>query len=132
MRRQTLVLTAILFIGVLAASSLVPSIQADTGKWRNINPTEYTSVPDARLNSIYVLNGGTGGIGSGNAWAVGNNGTIFHWDGFSWLNQSSGTPCNLNSVNFGGSGIGSSSFPSVPLTPFDSRAGFIVGGNTVT
>jgi len=130
MRRSTLVLAAMLLVGVLVASSLIPSIQADTGKWRNINPTEYTSVPDARLNSIYVLNGGTGGIGSGKAWAVGNNGTIFNWDGFSWLNQSSGTPCTLNSVNFGGSGIGSSSFPSVPLTPFDSRAGFIVGGNT--
>lgn len=115
--------SALLSLAVLlVALSFAPNAQATTGKWRNINPTEYTSIPDVRLNSVYMLNGGTGGIGSGNGWAVGDNGTLFHWDGFSWNNQSIGTPCKLNSVNFG-------SPLSVPMNEISSSAGFIVGGN---
>jgi hypothetical protein len=106
---------------ILIGVSLIPSAQAAQGKWRSINPTQYTTIPDVRLNSVYMLNGGTGGIGAGDGWAVGNNGVIFHWDGFSWTNQSSGTNCNLYSVNFG-------SPLSVPMNKISSSAGFIVGG----
>ena len=114
---------AVILLTILVAGiALIPNTQASTGKWRNINPTEYTTIPDARLNSVYMLNGGTGGIGSGSGWAVGNNGTIFQWDGFSWKNYTAGTPCTLNSVNFG-------SPLSLPMSPISSSAGFIVGGN---
>jgi len=128
-QRGSWVAATLLVAILLAGLTFMPGAQATTGKWRNINPTEYTSIPNVQLNSVYILNGGTSGIGSGNGWAVGNNGTIFNWDGFSWNNQSSGTPCNLHSVNFGGNGLGSGSPPSVPLSPFSSSAGFIVGGN---
>lgn len=121
--RRTLTLTgAILIVGLMVGLSLFPAAQASQGKWRNINPTEYTSIPDARLNSIFMINGGTGGIGAGDGWAVGNNGTVFRWDGFAWNNATIGTPCRLNSVNFG-------SPLSVPLNEITSSAGFIVGGN---
>ena len=118
---------ATMLLLVVALAGLIPTATATTGKWRNINPTEYTSIPNVQLNSIYVLNGGTSGIGSGNAWAVGRNGTIFFWDGFSWLNQSIGTPCSLNSVNFG------SPF-SLPMSPTSagSSAGIIVGGGATS
>ena len=112
----------ILIIALLVGLTFLPGAQASQGNWRNINPTEYTSIPDASLNSIFMINGGTGGVGAGDGWAVGNNGTVFRWDGFAWNNVSIGTPCRLNSVNFG-------SPLSVPLSPISSSAGFIVGGN---
>ncbi len=115
--------TAVILLTILVAGvTLIPNTQASTGKWRNINPSQYTSIPNVRLNSVYMLSGGTGGIGSGNGWAVGNNGTIFRWDGFSWTNYTAGTPCNLHSVNFGGP-------LSVPMSPLSGSAGFIVGGS---
>ena len=120
-RRTTGIIVTISFVALLVGLTVVPSALATQGKWRSINPTQYTTIPDVRLNSVYMLNGGTGGIGAGNGWAVGNNGVIFHWDGFSWTNQSSGTNCNLNSVNFG-------SPLSVPMNEISSSAGFIVGG----
>lgn len=113
---------AVLVLFVLVGASFIPPSLASTGKWRNINPTEYTNIPNVQLNSVFMINGGTGGIGSGNGWAVGNNGSMFHWDGFSWNNQSVGSPCRFNSVNFG-------SPLSVPLNAFSSSAGFVVGGN---
>ncbi|MGA8903955.1 MAG: hypothetical protein WB661_02980 [Candidatus Bathyarchaeia archaeon] len=120
---SSLTVTAAVLLAILIAGiALIPNTQASAGNWRNVNPTEYTNVPDARLNSVYMLSGGTGGINSGMGWAVGNNGTIFQWDGFSWKNYSSGTPCNLNSVNFG-------SPLSLPMSSISSSAGFIVGGN---
>ena len=126
MNRNRVLVTALL-LSVVTFAGLIPSAAASTGKWRNINPTEYTSIPNVQLNSIYVLNGGTSGIGSGNAWAVGRNGTVFYWDGFSWLNQSVGTPCSLNSVNFG-------SPSSLPMSASSagSSAGIIVGGQATS
>lgn len=115
-------IAVILLTILVAGMTLIPNTQASTGKWRNINPTEYTSIPNVNLNSVYMLSGGTGGIGAGNGWAVGNNGTIFNWDGFSWTNYTAGTPCNLHSVNFG-------SPLSLPMSPISSSAGFAVGGN---
>jgi photosystem II stability/assembly factor-like uncharacterized protein len=120
-RRNLAFTGTIILVVMLTVASLFPIAQASEGKWRNINPTQYTTIPDVQLNSIYMSNGGTGGIGSGDGWAVGNNGIIFHWDGFSWNNQSSSTGCNLNSVNFG-------SPLSVPMHDFSASAGFIVGG----
>jgi len=130
-RKNRLVAAVLLLATLIAALNFAPAANATAGAWRNINPTQYTAVPNLRLNSIYILNGGTSGKGSGDGWAVGNNGTIFYWDGFSWKNQTSTAGgCNLHSVNFGGNGIGSGSPPSVPMSPFASNAGFIVGGNT--
>ena len=122
--KRILTFAGVLFLAaLLIGASYLPVVQATTGKWRNINPTEYTTIPDTQLNSVYMLNGGTGGIGSGDGWAVGNNGTVFHWDGFAWNNYTMGTTCNLNSVNFG-------SPLSVPMNEISSSAGFMVGGNT--
>ena len=120
--RSISAVAVILLTILVAGMTLIPNTQASTGKWRNINPTEYTSIPNVSLNSVYMLSGGTGGIGAGNGWAVGNNGTIFHWDGFSWTNYTAGTPCNLHSVNFG-------SPLSLPMSPISNSAGFAVGGN---
>ena len=96
------VIFAAVSVLVLLSVSLQPTA-ASTGQWRLLNPTEYTSSPTSNLNGVFLINGGTSGIGSGNGWAVGDNGLIFFWNGFSW-NQA--TPlngaCTYDSVNFGG------------------------------
>jgi len=72
------------------------------------------------MHGVFMLSGGTSGKGSGNGWAVSDNGFIFNWDGFSWNQMGSTTDCQLNSVNFGG--------PLNPLTSVQSFSGWIVGG----
>lgn len=103
-------------------SAFVPA-QATMGAWRLINPTEYTATPASDLHGVYML---SGSIGSKQnppplGWAVGDNGLIFAWDGFSWTQQASATDCQLNAVNFGG--------PLNPLTGTSSTSGWIVGGS---
>lgn len=115
------VVASLLVLVVLVGLAFAPQAQATQGHWRDITPTQYTGVPTLQLNSVYMTNGGTGGIGAGDGWAVGNNGAIFRWDGFAWRNQSAGTSCNLNSVHFGQPG-------SVPLNEFNPSAGMAVGG----
>jgi hypothetical protein len=117
-----LVSVTILLAALIGGLILIPNAQASEGKWRSINPTQYTlAFPFGELNSIFMINGGTGGIGAGNGFAVGNNGIAFRWDGFSWRNQSSGVPCNLYSVNFGN--------PSqAPASAINPSVGMAVGG----
>lgn len=108
-----------LFLTVMLLSTLV-SVNATTGVWRLITPTEYTGIPDSNMHSVYMLSGGTSGKGSGNGWAVSDNGFVFNWDGFSWNQAGSPTDCQLNSVNFGG--------PLNSLSSITSSSGWIVGG----
>jgi photosystem II stability/assembly factor-like uncharacterized protein len=75
-------------VSVLLLTSFVPA-QGDItyGRWRDINPTQYTVDVDGTLRGVYVRNGGSGGIGAGDGWAVGGdsgNPIISHYDGFSW------------------------------------------------
>lgn len=116
------ILTAIILVAILAAGSL-PFTSASAGQWRLLSPTEYTANPTSNMNGVFLINGGTSGKGSGNGWAVSDNGYVFFWDGFAW-NQA-GTPiappCKLDSVNFGG-----------PLNPLSNgvqtSSGWIGGG----
>jgi hypothetical protein len=111
---------AILVLGAI----LLPLGYADTGVWRLISPTEFSSNPAAAMRGVFAINGGTGSIGAGNVWAVGDSGLIFRWDGFSWRNYGvAPTGGQLNSVNFGSPLIPSgSNFAGVSSTP-----GWIVG-----
>ncbi|MGA2790061.1 MAG: hypothetical protein ABSF00_04745 [Candidatus Bathyarchaeia archaeon] len=101
-RRKLPVILALAVSIIVLVSSLVPSTAATAGQWRLLSPTEYTPSPTSQLNSIFMLNGGTSGKGSGNGWAVGQNGAIFYWDGFSWNQAGPTSSCTYNSVNFGG------------------------------
>lgn len=103
-------------------SSFAPA-QASMGAWRLLNPTEYTANPASDLHGVYMLSGSIGSKQSPPplGWAVGDNGLIFAWDGFSWIQQPSITDCQLNAVNFGG--------PTNPLTGTTSASGWIVGGD---
>lgn len=101
--RKLPVLLALAVSTIILVSSLVPSTVATAGQWRLLNPTEYTTFPTSNLNSVFMVNGATSGKGSGNGWAVGQNGLIFFWDGFSWNQATPPTPgCTYDSVNFGG------------------------------
>jgi len=110
--------TASIFV---LTSLLFQPVAAPTGEWRLLNPTEYTATPASNLNGLFMINGGTSGLNSGNGWAVGDNGLIFFWNGFSWMKANSPTPCRLDDVNFGG-----------PLNPVQngvqSSSGWAVGG----
>jgi hypothetical protein len=80
--------TVVIVLSILLLASLVPAQSAITwGRWRDINPTQYTLDVDGTLRGVYVRNGGSGGIGAGDGWAVGGdspNPIISHYDGFSW------------------------------------------------
>ena len=56
-------------------------------------------------------------VGSSDGWAVGNEGTIQHYDGSSWNLIASGTTSDLYGVSFG-----------PPASP-NPNAGFAVGGS---
>jgi photosystem II stability/assembly factor-like uncharacterized protein len=116
---------ALLIAAFLLVGMLIPQVYSAIGEWRLLSPTEFTTIPYAAIHGIYTLNGGTGSIGAGNAWAVGDSGFIFHWDGFSWREFGPApSGCQLNSVNFGGPLIPSgSNFAGV-----SSSSGWIVGG----
>jgi hypothetical protein len=131
LRKKTIAYTVALALTVLIAGSLfIPLGYASQGVWRLLSPTEVPSVPQfphAIIHGIYTLDGSTGSIHSNPlAWAVGDEGFIFYWDGFSWKQGGpSPSQCELNSINFGG-----------PLIPSDSgfsgvgssSPGWLVGG----
>src|SRR3989304_5730567 len=64
----------------------------------------------SNLNALVILN-------PNNGWAVGNGGTVLHFDGSFWSVIASGTTSDLLGVSFGA--------PSAPT----SNAGFAVGGS---
>jgi photosystem II stability/assembly factor-like uncharacterized protein len=64
----------------------------------------------SNLNSLVILS-------SNNGWAVGNDGTVLHFDGSFWNVVASGTTADLFGVSFG-----------PPASPY-SNAGFGVGGS---
>ena len=118
-KRKILITVAVCMVVLL--SSFAP-VQAPTvGVWRLLNPVENTATPTAIMRGVFMLNGGTSGKGSGDGFAVGDSGLIYHWDGFSWTQAGSGTNCPLNSVNFGG--------PLNPLTSITRTSGWAVGGS---
>ncbi len=105
---------------VLLGLSLLPAQGAITfGKWRDINPANYSSAVTGDFRGVYVRNGGSGSIGAGDGWAVGG-GTcgsppcpiIAHYDGFSWQIVASPivAPVAYNSAHFctnpGAPGVG--------------------------
>ncbi len=85
--RNRLTLVTAGFVLILLFVSLTPARGAITfGKWRDINPANYSSDVTGDLRGIYVRNGGSGSIGAGDGWAVGGtaNPIVSHYDGFSW------------------------------------------------
>ncbi len=104
--------------------SLLPAQAAITfGKWRDINPANYSEAVAGDLHGIYVRNGGSGSIGAGDGWAVGGGAggsgcgsppcsIISHYDGFSWQIVASpvADPVSYNSAHFctspGAPGVG--------------------------
>jgi len=131
-RRAATVLAIVIAI-VLVISSVAPAQSAITyGRWRDINPTQYTGDPAGTLRGVYVRSGGSGAIGAGDGWAVGGDSTfgpvLTHYDGFSWpiiASPIGGTSTEYNSVNF----CTSPGAPSVGLCSpnGDGSDGWIVG-----
>jgi hypothetical protein len=117
----TSVLIAVMTVVLIVLASVMPAQSlGPSGAWRLISPTEYTPNPASNMHGIFLTSGGTSGKGSGNGWAVSDNGFIFFWDGFSWNQAASPTDCQLDSVSFGG--------PLNPLSGITSSSGWIVGG----
>jgi len=121
-----IVLASISIVVLLSLSlQLTSAGSGSTGAWRLLNPTEYTANPTSNLNGVFMINGGTSGVNSGDGWAVGDNGLIFYWNGFAWNQGDSPLTagCTLNAVNFGG-----------PLNPVQNgvqtTSGWVVGGGT--
>ena len=85
------ILVAILLI-LLNPSALPVSASTTYGRWRDINPTDYSSDAGGTLRGIYLRVGGWGAIGAGDGWAVGGDfagtpsavGLLSRYDGFSW------------------------------------------------
>ena len=85
---------AALLLALLLNSWNTSSVQASTtfGRWRDINPTDYSSDVGGTLRGVFIRIGGWGAIGAGDGWAVGGDfagtpqavGIIAHYDGFSW------------------------------------------------
>ncbi len=97
-------LRSIGFASVLIVLSLLvalPWSTAQTGPWASTSDN---------LNGVAMLN-------ANNGWAVGNAGTIQHFDGSSWRLIPSGTTADLFGVSFG-----------PPAAP-NANAGFAVGGS---
>jgi hypothetical protein len=88
LNKKRVVWAGLLVASVLFLSSLMPVQSAITyGRWRDINPTQYSTDITGTLRGDYVRSGGTGGIGAGDGWAVGGDSPvpiIAHYDGFSW------------------------------------------------
>jgi photosystem II stability/assembly factor-like uncharacterized protein len=117
---------------VILAFSIYPAMGATTfGRWRDINPAQYTSNVTTAIRSVYIRNGGSGSIGAGDGWLVGGNSTgslISHYDGFSWqILASPVAGANYTSVHFclapGAPGVGSICSPNG-----DGSDGWMVGG----
>ncbi|MGA2784702.1 MAG: YCF48-related protein [Candidatus Bathyarchaeia archaeon] len=103
LRRKVLAFGTLL---VILAFSIYPAMGATTfGRWRDINPTQYSADITGTLRGVYMSNGGSGSIGAGDGWVVGGDdahGIISHYDGFSWqiLTSPYGPSAVYNSVNF--------------------------------
>ena len=78
--------TVILMIVILLGFAGSPT-WAQPPQWVDINQTVFN------LNSIFVLSPTVG-------WAVGDTGTILHWNGVEWTLVQSPTILNLYSVSF--------------------------------
>jgi photosystem II stability/assembly factor-like uncharacterized protein len=132
MNRSVLLSASLLVVSILLVASLVPVESAITfGRWRDINPANYSPDVNGILRGIYVRNGGTGSIGAGDGWAVGGSTgpLISHYDGFSWkILGSPVTNGRFTSVHF----CTSPSAPGVGLCSpnGDGSDGWIVGWDT--
>ncbi len=134
--KNRLLWTASIVVVMLVILSAAPIQAAITfGRWRDINPTQYTADPKGSLRGIYVRNGGSGSIGAGDGWAVGGDNisntqqpVLAHYDGFSWPIIASPLPnATYNSVNF----CTNSGAPGVGLCSpnGDGSDGWIVGNS---
>jgi len=102
--KNSMIWPALILLGMLALVSIVPTQANITfGRWRDIDPTQYTADAAGTLRAAYVRNGGSGSIGAGDGWAVGGDSIacptivefcpiIAHYDGFSWPILSSPVP----------------------------------------
>lgn len=82
---------------------------------QTLTPDNIASPTTVNLNSVFLVNNLTktnNELTQLNAWAVGDSGTILHWNGSRWTTQPSPTSLNLYSVFF--------------TDPYD---GWAVGGN---
>jgi len=132
-RREILIAT---FVTLIVFFSVMPAQGATNfGRWRDINPTQYSLTDvSGTLRGIYIRNGGSGSIGAGDGWAVGGdgpNGIISHYDGFSWQIYAPPVAGEYNSANFclspGAPGVG-----SLCNVNGDGSDGWLVGGNGAT
>jgi hypothetical protein len=85
----------------LCIITLCFSISGALAQTTNINSVN--SPTSVNLNSVFIVNNTTNtnnNLDELNAWAVGDSGTILHWDGTSWSTVSSPTADNLYSVFF--------------------------------
>src|SRR5208337_4760493 len=117
--KNHLVSSALIIVVTLLVVTAVPTqAQITYGRWRDINPTQYTADITGTLRGSAMRVGGTGAIGAGDGWAVGGDcqpatypstclpssgvgPIISHYDGFSWpLLGSPVTSAEWNSVNF--------------------------------
>ncbi len=92
------------FVSLLLLFSLLIALP-----WSTAQTEPWASTSD-NLNGLALLS-------SSNGWAVGNAGTIEHFDGSSWNLIPSGTAADLFGVSFG------------PPTAPNANAGFAVGGS---
>jgi len=89
---KTHLVYAILLILILTAWHISVYASTTFGRWRDVNPTDYSNDVAGTLRGIYIQRGGSGSIGAGNGWAVGGDfagtpnaaGIIAQYDGFSW------------------------------------------------
>lgn len=132
-------LVASFLVGLIVLSFMSVSGASTFGRWRAINPTQYASDVTGTIRGIYIRNGESGGIGAGDAWAVGGDflgptpgPVISHYDGFSWQIVPSPLPTSppviYTSVNF----CTAPGAPSVGLCSAngDGSDGWIVGGTS--
>lgn len=131
--KRSLILIAVFSMALLVLINISPANSATNfGRWRDINPTQYSTDATGTIRGVYVRSGGTGSIGAGDGWAVGGDAAvpiISHYDGFSWeLRNSPIATAVYNSVHFctapGAPGVGLCSSNG------DGSDGWIVGGAT--
>ncbi len=82
-------------IGLNAATATVLNVGALTFSVTTVAPTlVWSSVPSGTTASLF----GVWGISASSVWAVGNSGTILHFNGTAWKSVSSGTTQDLLAV----------------------------------
>jgi photosystem II stability/assembly factor-like uncharacterized protein len=133
LKRNRTLLIASVIMTVFLVASFVPAQGAITyGKWRDINPTQYSTDVRGTLRGVYIRNGGSGAINAGDGWVVGGDSSgpiVAHYDGFSWEfpNGFSISNAIFDAVHFckspGAPGVGSVCDPNG-----DGSDGWFVGG----